>query len=346
MGQAVGSLGKQQAGAAVPHQEAALAALKKEAEANDSKLKRLQREITPQQFANQKKDQSGNRTQTNSIADSVKGLGESGAKALSELVRAGGNMSSAEDNLDKQKADLAGEKQDEALKSLNQAKKDLDDEAQRLLDALRGEVRARVMEGLKRMLQEQIAIRETTQAVQPQVAKGSRQAQIGVVALGVREGKLVETIDGLTSLVEETEFGVALPAALKVVSRQMSRVQLSLAAADASAKVVTAEQRIESDLALLLEAMKQMPSTRKPKESKPDLNPQDREREINRLLAELKLVRLLQLRVNDETVEVDGQRPGKTDDLPVTVRDAIGEVETHQDDVGRTTEKLSERLGK
>lgn len=344
MGRAVGSLGKHQAGQAVPHQQAALAALKKEAESNQSRLQRLKRELTPEQFASQKKDQSGNRGQTHRIAESVKGLGDSGAKALGELVRAGGNMSGAEDSLDQQQAAEASHKQDEAVKSLNLAKKDLEEEAQKLLDALRGEVRARVLEGLKRMLEEQIAIRETTQAVQPQLAKGSRQARIAVVGLGVREAKLVETIDALAALVEETEFGVALPAALRVVSRQMVRVEKSLEEADASDKVVAAQRRIEADLGALLEAMKQMPSTRKPHSSNPDLNPADRERELNRLLAELKMVRLLQLRVNEETVEVDDQRPPKPAELPATVKQAIGAVETHQDDVGKTTEKLSERL--
>ena len=35
-----------------------------------------------------------------------------------------------------------------------------------------------------------------------------------------------------------------------------------------------------------------------------------RERELNRLIAELKMIRLVQSRLNDDTVNVDKSRPG------------------------------------
>jgi hypothetical protein len=45
-------------------------------------------------------------------------------------------------------------------------------------------------------------------------------------------------------------------------------------------------------------------------------DPRARERELNRPIAELKMIRLLQTRLDDDTIEVDGSRPKKSDLTP------------------------------
>jgi hypothetical protein len=241
------------------------------------------------------------------------------------------------------KADRAGAHQQQALESLQFARRDLQNEIQRLLDELSGEVRGRVIDTLKRMLEQQTAVREQTQSLGPKAAEGSRQAVASIVALAEREGKIIALADEIITLVEETEFGVALPAALRAVRDEMSSVQSRLKEADASDAVVALQKQIEEDLSALLDAMKRMLSTRKPQSSDPG-NLQVRERELNRLVAELKMVRLLQLRVNKETVGVDGKRPMPPAEVPAGVKQEISGVEKRQDAVRSTTEKLSERL--
>jgi hypothetical protein len=44
--------------------------------------------------------------------------------------------------------------------------------------------------------------------------------------------------------------------------------------------------------------------------------PRARERELNRPIPELKMIRLLQNRLDDDTIEVDGSRPKKSDLTP------------------------------
>ena len=51
----------------------------------------------------------------------------------------------------------------------------------------------------------------------------------------------------------------------------------------------------------------------------------------NKLLAELKVMRLLQLRVNEETRDVDGLRAGAEARLSPEMRDKIGSVRDHQE---------------
>ncbi|HVW38700.1 MAG TPA: hypothetical protein VHB99_15405, partial [Pirellulales bacterium] len=134
-------------------------------------------------------------------------------------------------------------------------------------------------------------------------------------------------------------FGIALPAALLVVLDEMSEVHESLAAGDGSEPVVEAERQIEADLKELLEAMKQMPSSKSSNE-RAQRGAQDRQRELNRILAELKLIRMLQLRTNRQTGDVDGKRPENA--LPAELRDKIEALADQQDHIREATQRLAE----
>jgi hypothetical protein len=71
-------------------------------------------------------------------------------------------------------------------------------------------------------------------------------------------------------------------------------------------------------------------------------DPRARERELNRLIAELKMIRLLQSRVNDDTVETDRGRPDERV-LPPALRRVIEALESSQDEIHQTLSKLSKR---
>ena len=131
-----------------------------------------------------------------------------------------------------------------------------------------------------------------------------------MTGLSQKEGELAARTEQLLALVEETQFGIALPTALRVFSREMRDVEGWLKEADASARTVAMEKRIEDDLLGLLQAVRRLPPTTPPPTGSPlpsDLL--ERERELNRLVAELKTIRLLQSRLNDDTVGVDKTRP-------------------------------------
>jgi hypothetical protein len=343
MADAVESLEKQQATEAMPPQKEALAALEKERDEMAEAIRRLEEEVKQANFAAMQRDQAQNRQLGEGITQMVRDLGEPGAGALGEMLRATGSMSKAEGQLGSQQAEPASEQQQQALDSLKYAKQQLEDEAEKLLERLRGEVKRRVMEGLTLMLEKQVAVRESTELVGPKAAGGSRQAITALVGLGKSEGRIVELANELITLVEETEFGIALPAALLMVRDAMADVQASLAEGDGSPKVIEAERQIEADLAALLDAMKQLPSS-KMSNRKAQKGARDRERELNRLIAELKMIRLLQIRTNQKTVEADRARAGLAA-LSAALKEKIESVADQQDFVREATERLAEERG-
>jgi hypothetical protein len=324
--------------AAEPPMQAALAELQKALAESRAEAEKLRAELTAERFAAMAKDQSGNRQSTESISEMVRGLGSSGAGALGELAKAGGSMSKAEADLAASAAMPAGEQQEQALAALKYAREQLAEEAQRLQEQLRAEVKKRTVEGLLLMLEQQVMVREATESLSKRVAQGSRQAQASVVGLSKSEGKIMALADELITLVEETEFGIALPAALRVVRDEMEQVQASLAKSEAGEDVIAAERQIETDLQGLLDAMKQMPAAGKGEGGKKG-NRQDQERELNRLIAELKMVRLLETRVHQDTTSTDRDRG----EAPVSakLRRQIENLNGRQEDIRDVTERLA-----
>jgi septal ring factor EnvC (AmiA/AmiB activator) len=145
-------------------------------------------------------------------------------------------------------------------------------------------------------------------------------------------------------LTEETEFGIALTTCLRVLSREMTRIQEWLKAGDASATTVTLEIRVEQDLLGLLEAMRRLPPTTPPPPGTPlPTEPRARERELNRLIAELKMIRLLQVRLDDDTVLVDGERP-KSSVLTPALKREIEALKASQEEIRDSLAKIAAQL--
>jgi hypothetical protein len=329
-----------QPGSALAYQSQALALLKKAQEALREEERELEAAISEQKFAEMRKDQSNNRKTTDGISEAAVQLGDSGAAARTDLARASGSMMNAEGSLGGREASSAGDSQEEASDSLKSARAKLTAEAEKLLNRLRGEIKKRTMEGIVQMLEGQVVIRQSTERLGPRLKDGSRTVVNSVVALGPAENKLVVIGEGLTTLVEETEFGIALPAALRSITDGMIEVKDRLAGVDASAEVVGLEKQIEEDLQSLLDAMKQLPST----SGSGDGNRNSRaarERQLNQIIAELKMVRMLQLRVNRETKDVDGRRAGESKDLSAILMKRVEALQDRQEDIHDVTERIA-----
>ena len=64
----------------------------------------------------------------------------------------------------------------------------------------------------------------------------------------------------------------------------------------------------------------------------------------NKLLAELKVLRMLQIRVNEETTDVDGRRANAMPELSKEMREKIGTIRDAQQSVQDAADKIHEEL--
>ncbi len=339
MAESIHSLEGKQLVDAAPHQQVALESLMQQLRELTKEIDGLSAELNVERFTAWQKDQAGNRQFTDGISDSVRNVGDLGAAALGSLQSATGSMTGAEKELGMHHAEPASQEQSGASEALKMARNQLSLELDKLLDKVRAEVKRRVLEDITLMLEKQIAVRESSTVLGARVKSGGRQILASIVALANSEQKIVSVADELIGLVEETEFGIALPAALTMVRDSMAEVRESLAAADASESLVNREREIEDDLKELLVAMKRLPASSASPADSQDPN-RARERELNRLVAELRMIRLLQIRVNRSTNDTEARRSADLETLSADLRRQIENVTNQQDDVRDVTERL------
>ena len=343
MEMAVGHLKNTRSEEVLKSQAGALDSLKKALKEQEAEEKRLEATLAEERFLLARKDQANNRKTTEGISEAAVQLGDWGAGARSELIRASGSMSSAEGSFGGRNASGADGSQGEAIASLKYARELLNAEAEKLQNRLRSEVKKRTLEGIIEMLEGQTAILETTERLAPKVKDGARAVVTTVAGLATAEGKLIAVGEAITGLVEETEFGIALPAALRSVTEAMAEVKDRLAAVDASPEVIDSQKRIIEDLEQLLDAMKQLPSQNDSnnRSSQAGNGAERRMRQLNRLIAELKMVRMLQLRINRDTKDTDEKRPKEAERLTASLTKKIEALRDRQDDVHDVTELIS-----
>jgi len=318
--------------------------LQEELRGLDNRIADADRDVAQAEFRRHEADQNKNRRAAETLSANSARLGDTGVALQKDLIRAGSSMEGAEKDLNRTEAEPASNNQATALDILGRSAEDLARAAEKLLVELRTELQGRLMAELTEMHELQASIRETTQAQAPRLAQKSRSAAIAVVGLSQKEAELAAKTEQLLGLVEETEFGIALPTTLRVLGREMRSIEGRLKDGDASPRTVAMEQRIEDDLLALLQAVRRLPPTTPPPPGSPlpsDLR--ERERELNRLVAELKMIRLLQTRLNDDTVGVDKTRPNPSD-LPPTLRREVEALEASQEEIRDSLSKIAERI--
>jgi hypothetical protein len=166
-----------------------------------------------------------------------------------------------------------------------------------------------------------------------------REATLRIKQLALAEQHIVTIADQTINLVTETQFSVALPPAIQSIQRKCIYIVNDFEQGRDNEKVIATEKQVERDLQDLLDTFKQLAATKMGegacKGCKGDKN---------KLLAELKVLRMLQLRVNEETIDVDGQRAKAAAELSKQMRDKIGSVKDAQESVHDAAEKIHHQI--
>lgn len=291
-----------------------------------------------QQLDQAQQEQQQTRKATEQIAQTTAELGAAGAKAGAALSSAGGAMSNAEASLGAQKPADAEPKQGEAIAQMQRAKSELEHERQKLMEEIEKQVRGQVIANLTHMLERQKALRETTEKLAPRVAQGDGQADAvaRVKQLAKPQEAIANVAEQTIRLIEETNFSVALPPALNAIERDVLYVAADFDAGRAGESVIKREKEIEANLQDLLNTLKEAQSLG----NGPASQCQGCKGNRNKLLAELKVLRMLQMQVNKQTHEADVDRTAANASMSPELKARIAGLKDGQEQVQTATDKV------
>ena len=280
--------------------------LAKLTEAEQSQLKSteegMKNAAPPGDFKTMEPSEKRNQRKADDLEQLVKEFGGLTKGAAGAVGAASQSMGKAGSSLGKGEGSAAAPSQEEAVKKLKEADKDLAAAEEQLKKELEGLVRRQVMEHLASMIAMQKQVRETTEKLQPRIAEGSAPAVASLKRLSDSEEQIITLANDCIDLCELTDFSVAFPTALGDIVGKMEMVRDQLGDGLGNDEVVLQELEIEADLEGLLSALKQA--------SKP--NPEGESGEcqgckgnMNKLLAELKMVRQMEVSLQSQTQRID-----------------------------------------
>ena len=261
-----------------------------------------------------------------------------------ELEKAKKAMEKAIDKLQKDLQKDASKNQDEALRELQKAKEKLEE----ILRQLREEERLLQLAGLEarfqRMLAQQIAIYNDTVQIDkvPQGERASRH-QLKSEEMALQESELVLEATKALSLMKEEGSAVAFPEAIEQMRYDMQTVAERLKQQDVAQLTQTIELDIIAGLKEMIDAMQQAMDKAKEKQQKPQQQQQqsqEQEEELLKKIAELKMLKSLQLRINSRTLKLGQLYTGEQATQPDVVRQ-VQELSNRQARIQKATYDLA-----
>ncbi|MBX3441212.1 MAG: hypothetical protein KF774_02305 [Planctomyces sp.] len=265
-------------------------------------------------------------------------FGASAASAAGNVNGACQSMGSAASSLSKRNGEGASESQMEAIKKLSQADAELQDLQQSLEKELEAFVRQRVMETLAQMIADQHQVRSATEKLAPRVSEGRREATLAVRRLGETEEKIIMLGEEALGLCELVEFSLAFPPALQGVISRMEHVAADLSSGVANDDVIGREKQIEEDLQELLNALKQ---ASRPSNSQSGGQCSGCNGNLNKLLAEVKMLRWMELALNKDTQTLKDELSAAPDDAQLLER--IAPLRQRQQKIQTITQQLHDQ---
>jgi hypothetical protein len=258
-----------------------------------------------------------------------------------QVQEASGDMRNAQKKIEEEKREPASQDQSEAVRKLEEVRKRLEDilrqlreeELRRLLAALEG--RCRRMLAMQKEVYDG-TIRVEAAIVQNPDKKASRAEEQRSLQLSDREMEIVREANKCIELLEIEGSGVAFPEVFHQVRDDMVTVQRRLGKADVG--VVT--QGIEKDIIATLEDM--IEALKKAQQGggngKPGGKPGN-QRLID-LLAELKMIRAMQVRVYNRTVTYGRQYPGEQANDP-DIKKELGDLAQREQKIYEVTNNIA-----
>ena len=251
-------------------------------------------------------------------------------------------MKAAEEQLKKAVKDKAVEEQQKALEELEMAKAELE----KILRQLREEEIDRMLTMLearfRKMLAMQTEVYEGTQRLSKISASNrTREDEIEAGRLGRRESEIVAEADKALLLMKEDGSAVAFPEAVVQIRTDMQQVSDLLSRADVSELTVALEEDILSSIEEMLEALRQAKQKQQEQQAQPMQMPAGEpvEPPLVDQLSELRMIRTLQVRVNNRTVQYSKMLEGAGADR-AQIRKGLDELAERQSRIHGVTRDI------
>jgi hypothetical protein len=274
---------------------------------------------------------------------SGQGGGQSGAKQ--SLQQAQKSMQGASGQLRKKKTGSAAKKQKKAHDKLQKARREIDEELSQLRKEQRGALLAKLIGMFRQMLDRQKEITGQTSGLQQTKDndKWGRTESLRCAELSDGERKLIDTADEALKLMEENSPAVVFPNAVRGLQEDL------LIAADRLEEERTGEttraiqKNIERTLEDLIGALEMAQDNPPPSEQKSGQGQQsNRKPPLVSMLAEIKLLRNMQLRVNSRTENLHEQ--GREKKAAPELQQRAETLSRRQRTIRQMTEDLREKI--
>lgn len=291
----------------------------------------------PQQAKDQQPQQPSAQQPQDDVANSKKQIEDAEYK-----------QKQAEEKIANQENKAASDKQGDAIKDLEKAKKKLED----LLRQIREEEIERLLAALQsrceRMLAMQMQVLHGTEQVDKAVKvnpdkKASRKNEQDSLKLSDDEKEIVREADKAIEMLEAEGSAVAFPEVFQQVREDMSHVQRRLGVVDVATVTQAIEYDIIETLKEMIEALKKARQDNQAKQSKPGQQgqqPPNADQKLLEQIAELKMIRSMQIRVNKRTETYGKQYEGEQA-FEAGIRNELQNLAERQDRIVTVTTQIA-----
>jgi hypothetical protein len=300
-------------------------------------------EAKPSKSSGEPSESSGGESSPGESQESEQRPESPADKAVDRLQRAQEQMQRAIEELEKAERDQAEQSQRQAQRNLEQAKAELE----RILRQLREEELEQKLMLLaarfRRMLDLQLDVYEGTLKIDkvPESARGHEQ-EIVAVRLGRTESVIVQEADKALILLREEGSSVAFPEVIEQMRGDMEEVATRLTAVDVGKITQGLEEDIiealEEAIAALEKALEDLEKKRQQGGQMPG-DAEMTEPPLVEKLAELKMIRSLQMRINKRTRRY-GQMMEQDQGLKAELEEAMEDLASRQERVHKATYDL------
>ena len=230
----------------------------------------------------------------------------------------------AAEDLKKNDREKAAKNEDEAIKKLEKALEELEKRLKQLREKEQLKLLANLEQRIGTMLQKQIDVYEATKSIDRSVKKNNNQKSTADIQKAGTEAEKERAIVSIAAdalkLMEGEGSAVVFAGVMAQVKIDMENIAKRLDNAYVGADTQLIEEEVIAQLQLMLEAVKKAKKEAEDKQNKPNdtpPNPNNPNKNLIDKLAELKLIRALQMGVNTRTLAYNKQYPGEQVNDPI-----------------------------